>query len=94
MLGSLSAQIALLAFAAAVVAGLAAGNPPTTVLTRALVAMFAALLVAKLVGWTTRLVVRDHLQHKKLAIDQAHRDSGTAEPPEEPGAESDRVGTG
>jgi len=72
MVGSISAQIALLAFAAAIVAGLAAGNSPTTVLMRALVTMFAALMVSKLVTWTTKLILRDHLQHKKLAIDQAH----------------------
>lgn len=72
MIGSISAQIALLAFAAAIVAGLAAGNSPTTVLTRALMTMFVALMVGKLVAWTTKLILRDHLQHRKLAIDKAH----------------------
>ncbi len=72
MIGSLCAQIALLAFAAAIVAGLYAGNSPTTVLTRALVAMVVALLVGKLAAWTTRLVLRDHLRHKKLAVDKAY----------------------
>jgi len=72
MVGSLSAQIALLAFAAAIVAGLAAGNSAATVLTRALVAMVAALLVGKLAAGSIKLVLRDHLQRRKLAIDQAH----------------------
>jgi hypothetical protein len=72
MIGSLSAQIALLAFAAAIVAGLCAGNTPATVLTRALVAMLVALLAGKLAAWTVKAVLRDHLRHKKLAIDEAH----------------------
>jgi hypothetical protein len=94
MLGSLSAQVALLAFAAAILAGLSAGNSAATVLTRALVAMFVALLVAKLASWTTRLVLRDYLQHKKLSIDQAHRASTEPAPPEGPGEEPDTVETG
>jgi NhaP-type Na+/H+ or K+/H+ antiporter len=72
MIGSLSAQIALLAFAAAIVAGLSVGNSPTTVLTRALVTMFVGLAVGQLVAWTIKLVLRDHLQRQKLAMDQAH----------------------
>jgi hypothetical protein len=72
MVGSISAQIALLAFAAAVFAGLYAGNSAATVLLRALVAMLVALLVGKLAGWTTKLVLRDYSQRKKLAIDQSH----------------------
>ncbi len=93
MLGSLSAQVALLAFAAAVVGGLFAGNSSATVLTRALVAMVVALLVAKLVSWTTKLVLRDYLQHKKLAVDQTHRDSSESAQPEGPGGEPDTVET-
>ena len=96
MIGSLSAQIALLAFAAAIVAGLAVGNSPTTVLTRALVTLVVALLVGKLVAWSTKLVLRDHLQRKRLAIDRAHLESSRQSEPAKPSAdESDRtVGTG
>jgi hypothetical protein len=72
MIGSLSAQIALLAFAAAIAAGLCAGNSPATVLTRALVAMVVTLPAAKLAAWSTRAVLRDHVRHKKLAIDKVH----------------------
>ena len=89
MIGSVSAQIALLAFAAAIIAGLAAGNSPTTVLTRALVTMFVALMVGKLVAWTTKLILRDHLQHRKLAIDKAHLASlQRSEPAKQSGDES------
>ena len=94
MIGSISAQIALLAFAAAIVAGLIAGNSAVLVLERALVAMFVGLMVAKTVCWTTKLVLRDHLQKKKYAIDQAH--AATAPPPEssEPGDQPSEVETG
>ena len=85
MVGSISAQIALLAFAAAIAVGLAVGNSPVTVLTRALVALVVALVVGRLAGWTAKLVLRDHLQRKKRAIDEAHLAS-TAPP--EPGTES------
>jgi hypothetical protein len=91
MIGSLCAQIALLAFAAAIVAGLYAGNTPVTVLTRALVAMVVALLIGKLAGWTNRLVLHDHLRRKKLAIDQAHLDA--AREAEGTEAEDDQSGT-
>jgi len=72
MIGSISAQVALLAFAAAIAAGLYAGNSAVTVLMRAMVAMVIALLAGKLAGWTTKLVLRDYLQRKKLRIDQSH----------------------
>ena len=72
MIGSISAQIALLAFAAAIIAGLSAGNSSMTVLLRALAIMFLALVVGKFAAWSTKLVLRDHLQKKKLAVDKAH----------------------
>lgn len=78
MLGSVSAQVGLLAFAAAIVAGLYAGNAPATVLTRALAAMLVGFLVGRLVCGAIRLVLRDHLQRKKRAIDQSHAPSTEA----------------
>ena len=88
MVGSISAQIALLAFAAAIVAGLYAGNAPTTVLMRAIVAMFAAMTVGKLAAWSAKLVLRDHLQKKKRAIDRAHHDAMRAVEAAEQAAEA------
>jgi hypothetical protein len=78
MLGSVSAQVGLLAFAAAIVAGLYAGNAPATVLLRALAAMLVGFLVGRLASGTIRLVLRDHLQRRKLAIDQSHAPSTEA----------------
>jgi aspartokinase-like uncharacterized kinase len=72
MVQSLSAQIGLLAFAAALVAGLSAGNSATVVLSRALLAMLMGVIVGQCAGWAAKLILRDHLQRKKLSIDKAH----------------------
>ena len=89
MINSIAAQIALLAFALAIVAGLSAGNSPATVLTRALVAMLVALLIGKLAAWTSKLVLRDHLQRKKRAIDESHDAAVKSSEQSEPGEESE-----
>lgn len=72
MVQRIGAQIALLSFALAVLAGLAVGNPPTTILLRALAALFIGLLVGQFCAWTSKLVVRDHLLRRKIEIDRAH----------------------
>ena len=93
MVGRVSAQIALLAFAIAIAAGLYAGNAPVVVLRRALVAMLVGLVVGKLVGWTTRLAVRDHLRRGKLAHDNG-RGASTLQQPEGIKNQSQTVKTG
>jgi len=72
MVQSLSAQIGLLTFAAALVAGLTAGNSATVVLSRALLAMLMGVIVGQCAAWAAKLILRDHLQRKKLKIDKAH----------------------
>jgi hypothetical protein len=72
MIERLGARIALLSFAAAILAGLAAGNSEVTVLTRALVAMVLALLLGQAVGWACKSVVREHLQQIKQRLDREH----------------------
>jgi len=72
MIRSTGAQIGLLAFAVAVVAGLYAGNPPTVILLRALFALLGGVVVGQIAGWATKLVLRDHLQKRKLHIDREH----------------------
>jgi len=69
---SIGAQVGLLAFAAAIVAGLHVGNAPTTILVRALIVMLAACAAGQAVGWAVKQVLRDHLQEKKQAIDREH----------------------
>jgi len=72
MVRGIGAQIGLLAFAVAVLAGLYSGNSVTVTLTRALVAMVIGSLVGQVAGWTAKLVLRDHLQRKKVEIDREH----------------------
>ena len=72
MVRTTGAQIGLLAFAFAIVAGVYADNPATTVMLRALLAMLVAALVGQVAGWTAKLVLRDHLQRRKLRIDREH----------------------
>lgn len=72
MVRSLGAQIGLLAFGVALVAGLLVGNPATVVLLRALFALLAGAALGQLGGWAARLVLRDYLQRRKLEIDQRH----------------------
>lgn len=75
MVGRLSAQLALFAFALAICAGLYAGNGVITVLTRAIVTMFVIMAVTQFVAWTSKLILRDYLQRKKMELDQAHFES-------------------
>lgn len=72
MVRSLGAQIGLLAFAVALVAGVYAGNPVTVVLTRALIALVLGTLLGQAAGWTAKLVLREYLQRQKMAIDREH----------------------
>lgn len=72
MVGTAGAQIGLLAFAVALVAGLMAGNSATVVLIRALVALAVGAGVGQAAAWAARTVLREHLQRRKLQIDQEH----------------------
>lgn len=72
MLSTITAQLALFAFGVAVLAGLITGNSVTTVLSRALMCMFVAMLAGQLIAWTARLILRDHLSARKHRIDQSH----------------------
>lgn len=81
MVGSLSAQIGLIAFAVAVAGGLHAGNSAVTVLSRALLMMVGAILVGQMAGCAARLVLRDHLQRQKITIDREHGEQNDAARP-------------
>jgi hypothetical protein len=72
MIGSVGAQLALLAFAVAIVAGLMAGNGAVTILSRAMICMFMAAMLGQLVAWMAKMVLRDTLQARKVKLDQAH----------------------
>ena len=75
MVRSLGAQIGLLVFAVALIAGIYAGNPVTVVLTRALIALVLGALLGQAAGWTAKLALREYLQREKIAIDREHLDA-------------------
>jgi hypothetical protein len=87
MVHSLSAQLGLLAFGVALVAGLYAGNSATLILARALGALCVGVVVGHFAGWAAKSVLRDHLQRKKSALDQAHYRAVQQLAPEPPDAE-------
>jgi hypothetical protein len=74
--------------------GIAVGNAPATVLVRALTVMIVALFVGQLVGWTSRLVIRDHLQSRKAELEREHLEASQAPAPSQsaPTAEPELVG--
>ncbi len=74
MSASSSAQIALLAFATAIVAGLGAGNAPETILSRALGVLVVAWLVGQLASAAANRVLGEHLTARKIKLDRAHLD--------------------
>ncbi len=84
MVRGTGAQVGLLAFAVAVLAGLTAGNSATAVLTRGLVAMVVGSLAGQAAGWAAKQVLRDHLQRKKVEIDREHLDAIQIVEPAEP----------
>lgn len=70
MVHSLGAQIGLVAFAVAILAGLHAGNSATTILTRALLALVLAVFAGQFSSFAIRLVLRDHMKQKKEAVER------------------------
>jgi acid phosphatase family membrane protein YuiD len=72
MVRSTGVQIGLFAFAVAILAGLYAGNSLAVILIRALVVMVGAMVVGQAAAWAARVVLRDHLQRKKLQVDREH----------------------
>lgn len=75
MVRNTGTQIGLLAFATAIVGGIYAGNSEVVILTRALVAMLLGAVVGQMAGWAAKVVLRDHLQRRKLRIDRQHIDA-------------------
>jgi divalent metal cation (Fe/Co/Zn/Cd) transporter len=72
MVGSLGAQIGLLAFTIALLAGTLVGNTPTVVLLRALGALVIGAVVGQAAGWAAKQVLREYLQKRKSEIDRRH----------------------
>lgn len=71
MTGTIAGCFALAAFAVAVVAGLAGGNPSASILLRALSAMIACYPIGLVIGMVCQHVVREHLAAEARAEEVA-----------------------
>lgn len=78
MTQTIGAQLGLFAFAAALLAGLFAGNTAHVTVLRALAVMIAATLVGQLAGAAAKVVLREYLQRHKTQIDREHTASMAA----------------
>ena len=87
-------SLGLLAFVVALVAGLVAHNPATTILSRGILAMFVFCLIGLGLGTAAELVVTEHEGKRKREIEEQYRapasdeeesseDSSTGEEPVE-----------
>lgn len=80
----IAASVGLCGFAAAVVAGLGAGNPAPTVLVRALIALFACYVVGLCVGMVGERTVREHAVRAAEVPSEAPASTATPAPPAHP----------
>lgn len=68
------------AFAVAILAGLAAGNAPASILLRALIAMVACYPVGLMIGLVCQRVVTDHIQSQEPSSAAADQDAEASAP--------------
>jgi len=74
------ASLALFAFAVAVIAGLSVGNPPVTVLSRGILALFVFFFIGLALGGAAQLVLREYRMRRETEIrERFGRDPGTTE---------------
>jgi len=69
------ATLALFAFAVAITAGLFTQNPPTIVLSRAVLALFAFLFLGLILGYCAQLVIRDFERRREYEMQQRYRET-------------------
>lgn len=77
----IAASLALSAFAVAIVAGLAAGNPARTVLFNAVVAMILCQILGLVIGALAERAISDHLAAYKAAHPIPGARGATSAPP-------------
>ncbi len=65
----LAGCFAMAAFAVAILAGLAGGNSPASILLKALIAMIVCYPVGLMIGLAVQRVISDHLEAQQKAID-------------------------
>lgn len=72
MTRSIAAQVGLLSFGVAVLAGLLAGNGALTILGRGIGALLIGVLLGHVVAAAARTLLREHLLGRKMQIDRDH----------------------
>jgi len=77
------ASLALFAFAVAVIAGLSVGNPPVTVLSRGILALFVFFFIGLALGGAAQLVLREYRTRREADLQQRFDNRG-ADPSEQP----------
>jgi putative Mn2+ efflux pump MntP len=82
---------ALAAFAVAVVAGIAAGNPPTSILIRALMAMLICYPLGMMIGLVCQHVIEQHIKAEARANIAVEPGAGVV-PPEQHAEIAEEVG--
>ena len=80
----IASSLALIAFAAAVIAGLVVDNPATVILWRALLAMFTCYVVGSALGAVAQRALDEHVDQYK----RAHPLDPEADAPEAPEGEA------
>lgn len=73
------ASLALFAFAVAVIAGLSVRNPPITILSRAILALFVFFFIGLFLGGAAQLVLREYRTRRESDIRQRNAESAAAE---------------
>jgi len=76
----------LLGFIAAIIVGIAAGNPFVTILWRAILVMLACWIVGRVIGSIMQSTIEDHIA--KLKEQQPIPDEDAVKPPDQHGADS------
>lgn len=79
------ASLGLLAFAATTVAGLYVGNPPTVILSRSILALFAFCILGLLLGRAAQSVVAEFERNRKAEVDRRFRSDSAARDSGPPG---------
>jgi hypothetical protein len=64
----IAGSFALLAFSAALLAGLYAGNDVTTILLRAWWAMILFLVLGGILGWIAQIMITDHIDRSNAQL--------------------------
>ena len=68
------AGLGFFAFTVAVVAGLFAGNPPTTVLSRGILSLFLFFIIGLVIGQAAQSIILEHQEARNSEIERQYRE--------------------